>query len=197
MRKILLLVWLMMPVLVGAYHYGPGQQRMLLDDVSVILTLADENAAAKKWSAAVKNYEEVLALLPEERKHEIRRVRLERAKAWMFDRKLPEAHQDLTNLVDDLKSDENADERLLFEARSALANSQYYMTWLMRLEGQPRERWEPEVEASRQTYRLLAEQSERSGDAKAAEKNREDLESSIRLARLDLGELQGLPLPSQ
>jgi hypothetical protein len=71
------------------------------------------------------------------------------------------------------------------------------MTWLMRLEGQPRERWEREIEASRQTYRLLAEQSERCGNVEAAKKNREDLESAIRLARLDLGELQGLPLPSQ
>jgi hypothetical protein len=197
MRKILLLVWLMLPVLVGAYHYGPGQQRLLLDDVSTILVEADERAAAEDWPAAVKKYEEALALLPAERVHEAQRIRLERAKAQMFDKKLPEAHQDLTSLVDELKQSKNADEKLLFEARSALSNSQYYMTWLMRLEGQPRERWEREIEASRQTYRLLAEQSESSGDAEAAKKNREDLESAIRLARMDLGELQGLPLPSQ
>ena len=197
MRKILLLVWLMLPVLVGAYHYGPGQQRMLLDDVSAILAQADERAAAEDWSAAVKKYEEALTLLPAERVHEARRIRLERAKAQMFDKKLPQAHQDLTSLVDELKESENPDEQLLFEARSALSNSQYYMTWLMRLEGQPRERWEREIEASRQTYRLLAEQSERDGDAEEARKHRENLESSIRLARLDLSELQGLPLPSQ
>ena len=143
MRKILLLVWLMLPVLVGAYHYGPGQQRLLLDDVSAILAQADEHAAAEHWAVAVKKYEEALALLPAERVHEARRIRLERAKAQMFDRKLPEAHQDLTSLVDELKSSENADDQLLFEARSALSNSQYYMTWLMRLEGQPRERWSP------------------------------------------------------
>ena len=102
MRKILLLVWLMLPVLAGAYHYGPGQQRLLLDDVSAILAQADEHAAAEHWAAAVKKYEEALALLPAERVHEARRVRLERAKAQMFDRKLPEAHQDLTSLVDEL-----------------------------------------------------------------------------------------------
>ena len=71
------------------------------------------------------------------------------------------------------------------------------MTWLMRLEGQPRDTWEPEVESARQTYRLLAEQSQKRGDAAAFEKNREDLESAIRLARLDLSALQGLPLPNQ
>jgi hypothetical protein len=44
---------------------------------------------------------------------------------------------------------------------------------------------------------MLAEQSETAGDAGAARKHEEDLESTVRLARMDLGELQGLPLPSQ
>ena len=46
----------------------------------------------------------------------------------------------------------------------------------------------------RQTYKLLA-QEERDDAKKLA--LQEDLESSIRLARMDLSELQGLPLPSQ
>jgi hypothetical protein len=103
----------------------------------------------------------------------------------------------LKNLVDELKEDDRADSHLLAEARDALSNSQYYMTWLMRLEGQPRELWEPEIDAARQTYRLLAEQADAKGNAESAKKHREDLESTIRLARMDLSELQGLPLPSQ
>src|SRR6266566_684070 len=83
------------------------------------------------------------------------------------------------------------------EARSTLANSQYYMTWLMRLEGMSPNDWEPEIEAARQSYKLLAEDAQRRGDATAEKKRREDLESAIRLARMELGELQGLPLPSQ
>jgi hypothetical protein len=67
----------------------------------------------------------------------------------------------------------------------------------MRLEGEPREVWEPEIEASRQTYRLLAEQALAADDTAAAEGNQEDLEAAIRLARMDLSELQALALPSQ
>jgi hypothetical protein len=78
-----------------------------------------------------------------------------------------------------------------------MANAQYYMTWLMRLEGLGRDAWEPEIESARQTYKLLAEQAEQRGDTPAAKTHQEDLESAIRLARLDLSELQGLPLPSQ
>ena len=79
-----------------------------------------------------------------------------------------------------------------------MANSQYYMTWLMRLEGQPRDLWEPEIDAARQTYKLLAEKNSSSDDdATVGQRFKEDLESVIRLARMDLSDLQGLPLPSQ
>src|SRR4029453_14490601 len=104
----------------------------------------------------------------------------------------PTAHQELKTLVDELKADPKASPQLLSDARSALANSQYYMTWLMRLEGQPRDRWEPEIESARQTYRLLAEQSVAVGNESSARKHREDLESAVRLARMDLSDLQGL-----
>jgi hypothetical protein len=67
----------------------------------------------------------------------------------------------------------------------------------MRLEGQGREVWEPEAESARQNYKMLAEDAAKKGDAPAVRKHREDLEASIRLARMDLSELQGLPLPSQ
>jgi hypothetical protein len=67
----------------------------------------------------------------------------------------------------------------------------------MRLEGLGRDEWEPEAEAARQTYKLLAEDAARRGDPAAAARHREDLEASVRLARMDLSELQGLPLPSQ
>jgi hypothetical protein len=197
MRKLALVVWLLVPVLVGAYHYGPGQKQLVLDDVAGILAEADRHAASGEWTEAEVRYEAALNLLPPEQVAEARRIRLERAKAQMLAAKLPTAHQDLKGLVQELEEDGKADRQLLAEARSTLANAQYYMTWLMRLEGQPKEKWEPEIEGARQTYRLLAEQAEADGNDEACNKNREDLESAIRLARMDLSDLQGLPLPSQ
>lgn len=197
MRVLLLTGWLLVPVLVGAWHYGPGQEKVQLDDVARILAEADRHAAAGAWADADAQYEEALRLLPAGKTAETRRIRLERAKAQMLARKLPVAHLDLQGLVDEMKDDAAADPTVLADARSALANSQYYMTWLMRLEGQPKDAWEPEIEAARQSYKLLAEQADGAGDAAAAKKHREDLESAVRLARMDLGDLQGLPLPSQ
>jgi hypothetical protein len=196
MRMLLLVGWLLLPLGVGIWHYGPGQDRVRLDEVAGLLAEAERHAAVGEWADAVEKYEEALKRLPADRVAEVRRVRLERAKAQMLARQLPAAHADLKVLVEELK-DGGADGALLAEAREALANSQYYMTWLMRLEGQPRDLWEPEIESARQTYRLLAEQASAQGNDTKVKKNREDLEASVRLARMDLGELQGLPLPSQ
>jgi hypothetical protein len=197
MKKLVLLVWLMLPVLVGFYHFGPGQEKALLDSLNMVLAQADRNAADQTWGPAEAQYGVALSLLPGDRIQEAQRIRLEIAKVQMQNKKLPIAHQSLKELVDELSDDPQVDQPLLAESRAALANSQYYMTWLMRLEGQPKDRWEPEIEAARQTYRLLAVQAEATGDSSSAKNNREDLESVIQLARMDLSDLQGLPLPSQ
>lgn len=198
MRKFALAVWLMLPILVGAYHYGPGQDQLKLDEATVLLQEADKLAAGEKWKEAVATYEQALAVLPKGQDEVRQRVRLERAKAMMHCSELPAANSELIMLVDELQQDEKFSEsELVDEARAALANSQYYRTWLMRLEGLPREEWEPEIDAARQTYKMLASDATESGDAKNAKKHQEDLESVIKLARMDLSDLQGLPLPSQ
>ena len=197
MRGMILTVWLLIPIGVGFYHFGPGQNPARLDAVGVTLAQARADVLNERWSDAVTGFESALAALPTEKVHEGRQIRLELAKAQMLDHKLPEANESLEALVAEMTDDPGADARLLAEARAAEANSQYYLTWLMRLEGEPRAVWEPEIESARQTFRLLAEKAEQSGDAANAKRNREDLESSIRLARMELKDLQGLPLPGQ
>ena len=193
MRILLLSAWLLLVPVALAYHFGPGQTQQKLDATAKKLAEAQKLAPAE----AVEAFTEALKLLPDGYADEARKIRLQRAKVQMLAKQLPEAHADLTSLVDELSGDAAADPNLLAEARSVLANSQYYLTWLMRLEGLPREVWEPEIESARQIYRHLAEHSQTRGDAAAAKTHLEDLESTIRLARMDLSELQGLPLPSQ
>jgi hypothetical protein len=211
MKKAILFVWFLIPVAVGAYHYGPGQDRLRADRAEAAVERAEAAArearetAAKDgdeasrgyWAEAEEAYAEAIELLPPAKVAEARALRLERAKAQMFVSKLPEATHDLAALVDEISNDPAHDGKLLDDARAALANAQYYTTWLMRLEGASREEWEPQIEASRQNYKLVAEKAERSGDPKLALATREDLESAIHLERMELKDLQGLPLPSQ
>ncbi len=211
MRKWLLTAWCVLPVGATAFHYGPGQDHATLDQVATLMAEGqafakegraliakdDDLAAAGLFTKADNAFSEALTLLPANTDTESQALRVERAKCWMFLEKLPEANRDLTGLVDELAADPNADPGVLADARSTYANSQYYMTWLMRLEGEGRDKWQPRIESARQTYKLLAQLAEESGDEDQLAKHREDLEAAIRLARMDLTELQGLPLPSQ
>lgn len=197
MRIFLVLLWLLVPIVAVAYHLGPGQEKQTLDETAALLAAVKRHAAAEEWALVVQKCDQALAKLPKERIADARRLILERAKARMLVKQLPVAHEELKGLVDDLTADPTADPKLLAEAQSTLANSQYYLTWLMRLEGKPPEEWEPEIESARQTWRHLAEQAAADGEDAQAKRCREDLEAAIRLARMDLKELQGLPQPSQ
>ncbi len=204
MRRFLIAGWLLMPVGAWAYHEGPGQEGLQLDGVDAELQLAKESVADKDWAAAVKHYEAAFKELPEldtpQRVRAARRIQLSAAKAKLEASQLIEARKELHELVGTLEAatgTENEAKDLLAEAKAAHANAQYYYTWLMRLEGYPRSDWEPEIEVSRQAFRLLAEEADKRGDGALANQHMEDLESAIKLARMDLEELQGLPLPSQ
>jgi hypothetical protein len=198
MRNILLVGWLMLPVGAWAYHEGPGQDRTALDATDAVLVAAHDAAAGGRFAEAVSKYEEALTKQPKNvdamPKSAVQRLQLELNKARMQASKLPEAREELETLVEQMAAEKDTDPALLRDARQSLARAQFFTTWLMRLEGLQREEWEPEIEAARQNWRLLAEQSK---DSKEAAQHMADLESAVKLARLEIEDLQGLPLPSE
>lgn len=197
MRMALFIAWLLLPLGFAAWHYGPGQKEIKVDEAADALAQAEKKIQSEDFAGACELYQEALKTLPEDKVSQRRAIQLALNKSQMRDGKLPEASQDLKNLVEEISADQSADTALLDETRSALAQSQYYMTWLMRLEGIAQDEWEPEVDSARQNYRLLAEQAEARGDQAAAKSYQEDLESTIRLARMNLDELQSISLPKQ
>ncbi|HIF01450.1 MAG: hypothetical protein ABGZ23_23495 [Fuerstiella sp.] len=202
MRRVLLIGWVMLLPLGGLYHLVAGPEHQDMDNIGKALAEAREMVGAEKFSAAVAQFEEALKALPVELVDDSRSIRLEMAQAKMNAARLPESNSDLKTLLDEMLADENRSDEgsdVQFEqaVRESLANSQFYMTWLMRLEGLSVTEWEPEIESARQNYRMLAENAERAGQSERAQKQRENLEATIRLARLDLTDLQGLPLPNQ
>lgn len=201
MRLFLILCWLTLPLLAWAYHVGPGQEQLAKDDASRLVQQATFKANQNEFGDAAALYAEAMTELPGENaspgdNKTQAAVQLAMAKSQMESGKLPEARVALQTLVDELENQTETDSELADDARRTLAASQYYMTWLMRLEGLPAEEWEPEVEASRQNYRLLAENSQ-SKNGQVDPQRSQDLESAIRLARMDLSELQALKIPSQ
>jgi hypothetical protein len=197
MRILLIIAWLFTGLGGVIYHFGPGQRHLEVDRVNSELKLARQSVLDRDWHQAVEQFSVVLSELPSDKVVEARGIVLEKAKAQMMAAQLPEARQTLESLLDEVRNDKNHDPGFEAEVCSTLANSQYYMTWLMRLEGLPESEWMPEIEAARQHYTQMTSYAEKMGDDELALRSSEDLESSIRLARMDLGELQGLPLPSQ
>ena len=197
MRTILIVAWLFVGLTGVIYHLGPGQQQLELDHINSSLRQARHAVNDQQWVEAVRLFDQTISDLPTEKVQQARQLQLEKAKAQMMAKQLPDARKSLESLLADARNDVTSDPRFVAEVQSTLANSQYYMTWLMRLEGLPKSEWMPEIEAARQHYAQLASDAEEMGDIELSNRSKEDLESSIRLARMDLSELQGLPLPSQ
>lgn len=195
MRKIFIFIWLLIPLGAAAYHFGPGQQNLKYDQVANHIDLAEQHLALEDFSAAVIEIDNAIGSLPTEDISKITKLRLKKAKAQMQCSQLPQAYKDLENMLSEMNSD--TDPKLIAETKSTLANAQYYITWLMRLEGHSRETWEPVIESSRQNFYSASEFARTQGNKKSADQLIQNLEASIKLARMDLEELQGLPLPNE
>ena len=197
MRKRLLIgVWLLIPIVLLAVHYGPGQRGIARDRTAEKLALAQAAEKTEAWTDAMQHYADALAALPSTDAKQRYQIRLAAAKARMFSGELPEAKADLEGLLADAQKS-GADASLVREIRANLASAEYYAGWLMRLEGATTEEWMAETESSRQHFRLLAEQTQSQPAASLTTDYQKNLEAVIRLELMDLSELKALPLPKQ
>ena len=107
---------------------------------------ARKAATAGEWALAAKHYDAALAALPQLETGEVERaamrIRVSSAKAKLEGSKLIEAEKELSALVDELTEMDASYADLLEEAKEGHANTKFYITWLMRLEGYQRSDWE-------------------------------------------------------
>jgi hypothetical protein len=190
-KKILLAVWLLLPVALLAYHYGPGQARLAQDRAALKISEAKAFEAKEDWASAYRVWGEALAGTPADQKEAQFQIRLSQSRARVQMGGIPEAMEDMSTLLDEVVA-ANGKKTLQEEIRGSLASSQYYVAWLMRLEGAEGEEWMPRAESARQNFRLLAENTKGTEIAASYEKN---LEAVIRLQRMSLEDLQGQPMP--
>jgi len=194
MRKtILFTLWLLVPVALLAYHFGPGQARLSAERAAKKIAEARRLEVAEQWTDAAQAWADALADTPAGKTTQRLQIQLAQANARIYAGELPEAMEQMEQLLTEAQT-ENADAGLQREIRSSLASSRYYAAWLMRLEGGTTEDWLQQAESARQHFRLLAEETRGTTLAADYEKN---LEATIRLEQMDLSELQGLPLPKK
>lgn len=197
MRPVLVVLWMLLPLGAILWHLGPGVEGRARDRAARHVARAEDARAAGDHEGAVEAFGAALEALPGSDTPAALRIGIERAKARISAGQLAAASKELESLVAAAAADPAADPALVADAEDALATSDFYVAWLKRLEGQPREEWEPHAESARQTWRHLAETEEAGGDAGRAAGHARNLEAVVRLARMEPDELQGLPIPAE
>ena len=193
-KNLLIFLWVLAPVALLAYHYGPGQAGLAREEAKASIQAAMDFKAKEQWPQAIDAYNEALAALPQNETAKRHQLQLARANARIYVGELPEAMLEMEHLLDETV--EGSDNDLQNKVRSSLASAQYYTGWLMRLELAEKKEWMEPLEKARQNFRLLAEQTDKT-NAKASEDHQKNLEAVVRLARMDLSEVQALPLPKK
>ena len=189
-KNLFILLWALAPVALLAYHYGPGQAGLAREEAKASIRAALDFEAGEQWQQAIDAYNDALATLPDTETAKRQQLQLARANARIYVGELPEAMFEMEHLLDETAK--GSDSELESKVRSSLASAQYYTGWLMRLELAEKKEWKEPLEKARQNFRLLAEQT-----AKASEDHQKNLEAVVRLARMDLSEVQALPLPKK
>jgi tetratricopeptide (TPR) repeat protein len=170
MKQIFVLLWLITPVGLLAFHYGPGQQHLVNDaaadqlrEATELAKVARESGTIEDWTKAIEAYESALAKIPEEKEEEKARTRLAIARSRIGQGDLVQALIDLETLLDEEMQTPRG-EGLEDEIRETLARDEYFIAWRMRLDGSEINAWRREVDNARRHFRYLAESQEGQAD---------------------------------
>lgn len=220
MRKLLVLLWLLAPVGLIYFHYGPGQRLLAYDraarfvrQAETLEVIANKHSSPENWQSVVEAYQQAGKIIGEEEGLIARRIRLNTANAMMYQGQLYEAMQELDVLLEEAVKD-NLPETYAGQVRETLARCQFGAAWVMRLEGAETKSWTAQAEKARQNFRLLAEESlkksagthaqgERQTSSGAAPEgavaidHQKNLEATVRMEQLDASTIKGLPLPKE
>lgn len=197
MKKTMLCIWLSLPVFGFLYHMTAGEAHGRMDQLGSHLRMGRRLAAQELWQPAISQFDHAAELVPSDDSALQTRLRLEKAIAGIEGAGLPDSAAELKKMLTEITANDASPATRSLEnpVRESLARSQYYLTWLMRLEGVSEEDWMPEIESARQNYRLLAERAAEDGDRTAEKRQLENLECTIRLQQMSLDDLQGLAIP--
>ena len=101
-KKLLFTVWLLVPIVVLAFHYGPGQKGVAREEVASKIKTAQEAEAVQDWRSAMTAYEAAIAILPGDQKTVRFKLQHAHAHARMFSGELPEAIGELEGLLGEM-----------------------------------------------------------------------------------------------
>lgn len=195
-KRFLLLLWLLLPLPVVVWHYGPGQHWLARDRAQALVRRAGQAESRRDWAEAETLLRGAAGLVGNSDPAVKARLDL----ALVRVRYRQGGALDAIDGIDRILTDPtfpNQPAELQREARELGGRVHYHAAWVMRLEGAQRDLWLEEAELARQNFRLLAEHSLAAGLAGYSQLQQTNLETAVRLQRMSLTELMGKPLPEE
>lgn len=160
-RKTLILLWMLFPVGVAAYHFNCGEKQMMrlrahrrLCDIQQM-----ERQAEPDWPKIIEQYNALTEELPaDEDPLVLYQIRLAVCRARVEMLELDTAIEELTRLLQETAAAYGENARITRGVREQLGKTHYYATWVLKSNGAAETEWRPFAERARQLFRCLAEQ---------------------------------------
>ncbi len=160
MRKALLLLWMLFPVLVVAFHFNYGASYMARERAYTRLQEIRQlqHQQQPDWLAILGAYELLCSELPaDEDPRVLRQIELAICEARIEMLDLQRAIEDLSQLLQETAVAYGENASLTRAVREQLGKAHYYATWVLKTNGAPESEWRPYAERARQLFRYLAE----------------------------------------
>jgi hypothetical protein len=196
MKRWLLLFWLLLPLPVIVWHYGPGQKWLARDHAQALIRRGQQAESEKRWADAETLYQEADGLIGSTDPRTKTPLDVALVRARYRQGGALEAIDGIDRILADATfSSQPAG--LQRETRELAGRIHYHAAWVMRLEGAQRDLWMEEAELGRQNFRLLTESSLAAQQTNYAQIQHTNLEAAVRLQRMGLIELMARPLPEE
>jgi hypothetical protein len=183
-KKALVVLWLLVPVALVSYHFGPGQEVLAWREAQALREEARAAERAGNWESASAKYDEAFAAVPPSEAHDAElardQLRLAQIAAAFQLGNLDDTLSDLRQFVEHVEARHGAESDLAMDSRDLLGRVHYQAMIALRLESAEEQAWMKHWELARQNFRFLAEHSSSRRNAL----DRKNLEVVIKSANL-------------
>lgn len=165
LQKWLILVWLLIPVTLVSYHFGPGQRELAWREAAAFRAEAARHEQNQHWEQAIAAYGQAVSAVPITSDNASAatvardQLRLAQLRAAFQLGKLDDTLTDTRQFVEHVEVTHGAQSQLAYDARDFLGRVHYQAMIALRLESAEKQVWMKHWELSRQNFRFLAEHS--------------------------------------
>lgn len=181
-RRTLILLWMLFPVGVAAYHFNEGPKQVMRERAHArLLEIRElERADEPDWPDIITKYSELVQELPpDEDPLVIYEIQLAVCEARLEMLDLDLAIQDLTRLLQETAAEYGENAPITRGVREQLGKAHYYATWVLKTNGAAETEWRPFAERARQLFRYLAELEDPAEFERYEERVRQEYEKAL------------------